>query len=223
MTKAAKKWILVSGRLLANKFCSCGTQLSKYKYNRCQPCLGKSKRGTGKYPPTKEGHAQRARDRRANMPYADYEKHKAHGREYYWRNREKIREKAKCFYQENRLRLVEKGKEYWRNNLIARKAYHKKHNRTRLEYLKNKVFGLLGHVCSRCGFEDKRALQIDHIEGGGTKDLKQVGNRLVYLKLVLEAGTKKYQILCANCNWIKRHERDEQPKRKKLDAEFHKT
>lgn len=70
----------------------------------------------------------------------------------------------------------------------------------------------LGGKCVRCGFEDSRALQIDHINGGGTKEREERGFKGNYDKHVLQSflnGENKYQLLCANCNWIKRSEMQE--------------
>ena len=70
-----------------------------------------------------------------------------------------------------------------------------------------------GPKCIHCGYDkDIRALQLDHINGGGSKDRKS--NRstskivrrykadLSQLKLI-------YQVLCANCNFIKKYENNE--------------
>jgi hypothetical protein len=66
----------------------------------------------------------------------------------------------------------------------------------------------LGSKCIKCGFSDVRALQIDHIDGGGGKELQTIGSPGVYRK-VLTAPQGVYQLLCANCNWIKRYENEE--------------
>lgn len=69
---------------------------------------------------------------------------------------------------------------------------------------------LMGGKCVKCGFDDFRALQIDHIKGGGTKDRKEITK--LYTKFVMESilnKEDKYQLLCANCNWIKRGENKE--------------
>ena len=83
-------------------------------------------------------------------------------------------------------------------------AYQKKHD------LRNKLKALviLGNKCSRCGEEDIRVLQFDHINGGGSKDRKNRGNLAVTYD-ILRGITEPYQILCANCNCIKRHENKE--------------
>src|SRR6202021_2107201 len=83
---------------------------------------------------------------------------------------------------------------------------------TRLTALKEKVYDKLGHTCTRCGFDDKRALQIDHVYGGGNKEHKEIKSQHTFLKKVLEDTEGTYQILCANCNWIKRAEQREAKK-----------
>lgn len=73
----------------------------------------------------------------------------------------------------------------------------------------------LGGKCVRCGFDDARALQIDHINGGGSKERKERKYKGAFNKHVLESfleGEERYQLLCANCNWIKREENDERNK-----------
>jgi hypothetical protein len=73
-----------------------------------------------------------------------------------------------------------------------------------------RILDLLGNKCVRCGETDWRCLQIDHINGGGTKDFAHGANAR-YCKIIREikAGLNKYQLLCANCNWKKRYENHE--------------
>ena len=96
--------------------------------------------------------------------------------------------------------------------LYQRRHYHK---------WRAAVFAVLGNKCARCGFDDGRALQIDHVHGDGAADRKKFkGHRLriKFFKHVIE-NPERYQILCANCNWIKRvEERQESTPRKYEDA-----
>ena len=82
---------------------------------------------------------------------------------------------------------------------------------TSLQYnrrLRMRAVEKLGSMCVECGIEDIRVLQIDHIHGGGSKEFKKIGNRAVYRKIIAgEVG--EFQLLCANCNWIKRFEQEE--------------
>lgn len=69
------------------------------------------------------------------------------------------------------------------------------------------IIAFLGSSCVKCGFTDVRALQVDHINGGGHREVSSIGQYHV-MKKVLN-GDDGYQLLCANCNWIKRVENQE--------------
>lgn len=73
------------------------------------------------------------------------------------------------------------------------------------------VINLLGAECVKCGYRDLRALQLDHINGGGAKENKDRRSSSYYRQILLnpKEAFLKYQILCANCNWVKRYENQE--------------
>ena len=85
--------------------------------------------------------------------------------------------------------------------------------RNRVYHLKNRerMFVLLGGKCCSCGFSDRRALQIDHVNGGGIKERANINTKDFHRHVIKEVkkGSKEYQLLCANCNWIKRHKKQE--------------
>lgn len=91
------------------------------------------------------------------------------------------------------------------------KRYCRTCNKNKLRKLralaKEAVYEVLGSVCAHCGFSDKRALHIDHIEGGGSEDRKK--NSHVQFMQKVAKNPIGFQILCANCNWIKRVENGE--------------
>jgi len=69
---------------------------------------------------------------------------------------------------------------------------------------------VLGGKCSRCGFSDWRALQFDHVVGGGKQDRSmRRRSSLTYPDIVAENKDGEFQLLCANCNWIKKTENAE--------------
>lgn len=85
----------------------------------------------------------------------------------------------------------------------------------RLESLRARLLALqaLGGKCVRCGYGDWRALQIDHVGGDGGRDRRRAG-RGYYLAVLQDPHWERYQVLCANCNWVKRfvnHECDGDP------------
>lgn len=71
---------------------------------------------------------------------------------------------------------------------------------------KEELFDLLGHVCTRCGYGDKRALEFDHVEGGGNQHRKQLKSTIARYKHIRE-NLEMYRVLCRNCNWIVHLER----------------
>ncbi len=91
--------------------------------------------------------------------------------------------------------------------------------------LRSEIVARLGERCSdpgcrwrnddgTWGCTDVRALQIDHVRGGGSTELRAghgVGLAHLYrvrtdLKYAALTGIPSaYQLLCANCNWIKRY------------------
>jgi len=62
----------------------------------------------------------------------------------------------------------------------------------------------LGGACVQCGNADIRALEIDHVNGGGIAERK----RVQYYSFYVTVPTRHdLQILCANCHAIKDWER----------------
>jgi hypothetical protein len=112
----------------------------------------------------------------------------------------------------------------WRNNPKNKQKWNKyvlDKNREFQNKLKNEIFELLKNKCANpfnlphpnwCN--DPRCLQIDHVNGGGRKHRNSFNGYTAYMKFILKqikAGSKDYQLLCANCNWIKRSENNEIP------------
>lgn len=75
------------------------------------------------------------------------------------------------------------------------------------ERLKARVFLLYGNCCNKCGFRDSRALQLDHkIRPAGSTDTSAHLHAMPLIRAILSGKENwlNYQLLCANCNWIKR-------------------
>ena len=123
-------------------------------------------------------------------------------KEYSRQYREKNRDKIRNYYWKNRERIQKKYKEKFKQQKIRRAA------------IRQEIIILLGNKCANpynlphpdwCN--DPKCLQIDHVHGGGYKEIKKHLSN--YQKIILEkikSGSKDYQLLCANCNWIKRRE-----------------
>ena len=105
--------------------------------------------------------------------------------------------------------------------LDSYKNYKNNYQNEYLRKIRNAVLEGLGGKCIKCGFDDKRALQIDHINGDGhieRKERKYKGKGSFHSSVLKSFINKenKYQLLCANCNWIKRFENNEHQGRPKI-------
>ena len=93
------------------------------------------------------------------------------------------------------------------------REYNRKYYKEYMRGIRKKALAMLsagGEIkCKRCGFNDIRALQIDHVDGGGGTDRKTRQSTCLHLDIVRGRNSSNVQILCANCNWIKRHENGE--------------
>lgn len=122
--------------------------------------------------------------------------------DHYMKNREKVLLTTMSYYREHREQCL--------------RARKKQPQKLRIEILEK-----LGNMCvNPYGLHDKpftdvRCLQIDHVNGHGLKEMKSFHDRKAYYRFILKRirnGSKDYQLLCANCNWIKRHENQENGK-----------
>ncbi len=149
------------------------------------------------------------------MSYKDKEDKKKWAREYYHRKKldpEWMARKRK-FATATRKKYPEKNKEYKQKynseHPDRKKKYEKIANRNR----RINTIKLLGGKCIRCGNSDFRVLQIDHVNGNGNEERRKVAYMRSFILQQLKSNpveaNKKYQLLCANCNWIKFWERKE--------------
>lgn len=83
------------------------------------------------------------------------------------------------------------------------KAYRYRVKRKVIEHYSNETM-----QCADCGISDIRVLSIDHISGGGNKHRKKIGKNSgleFWQWLIKNNFPEGYQVLCMNCQWIKRY------------------
>lgn len=105
-------------------------------------------------------------------------------------------------------------------SIEARRAARVKCSHSASLHLHTRVIDLLGGRCANpaCqwlnadgsrGCTDYRCLQIDHVNGEGAEDRRTARKGTMFyrfvIKNILSGVVGRYQVLCANCNWIKRH------------------
>lgn len=138
-------------------------------------------------------------------------------------------EERKLAYLEHRNKL---NRERYRNSADTRKQIKE---RCYQQYLTKREEALF-HLGGRCanpdcswicedgshGCVDGRCLQIDHVKGDGAQLRKARGNAgtTFYRKVIASVPGVEYQLLCANCNWIKRHENKELPQARHISDSY---
>lgn len=138
----------------------------------------------------KVGYVHQKNNKRAHRKYTDEE----------FASRKKIFEETKV----EREKIQTEGYRMKNREMLRYKE------RERQKKLRNQVLDLLGRKCNTCGLEDEEVLQIDHVFGGGCKEVKTCGsNKYIFYLKKLREGSHDYQMLCANCNWRKRIREDE--------------
>jgi len=99
-------------------------------------------------------------------------------------------------------------KRYRRRNKLG---YYKEESKNKNLKLKLKIINHYSDngTCEKCGFRDWRALSIDHIAGNGAEHRKTIPGNKLYRWLIKNNFPAGFQILCMNCQFIKRHENKE--------------
>jgi len=135
---------------------------------------------------------------------------------YYQENKTGKLQDSADRYSKNKEHLLDlRHQRYLRQRANTSKTDHERYIKTR-----NEVIQALGGKCVNpynlfphpdwCS--NSSCLQVDHVHGGGRKEVKKFPNSLSFYKYVLEQvklGSKEYQLLCGNCNLIKREKNRE--------------
>jgi len=175
------------------------------------------------------------RNERIQHNHDNIEQRKSYNAEYYKRNKSEINAQWKEYYKENKEKISNHQKEYNlvnkrkvamrirryyeenQNKIIEIRERHALMERQRNLEIKTEVCTHYGNgkcACVRCGFEDIRALSIDHINGCGAERRKRdLTGIQSYKKLRMNNYPDGYQTLCMNCQFIKRIENGEYRKR----------
>jgi hypothetical protein len=113
----------------------------------------------------------------------------AYFRQYKDTHRQEISAKRRASYLVNRDRMLDQQRSH-RQEVKAEVFKH---------YSQGQV------VCAMCGESRSACLSIDHINGGGTQHLRKVGSgSAFYWWLRKHNYPEGFQVLCMNCQYVKR-------------------
>lgn len=156
----------------------------------------------------KSRYAARAREKYRNRDKSELAKSEFNRKrlEYYYKNKEKIRENQRRYWRENpdkrqlhytrkRERLEFNPGERLRRNELARQGAKR---------LRALVFGHYGAQCNCCGESHDEFLAIDHMNGCGMALRKIHGGGTSFYQWIKRNGfPTDFQVLCHNCNMAK--------------------
>ena len=158
------------------------------------------------------------------MPYKDNEKNRAARRAYEathkhvraaWRDTHK--KELHDWYEKNKERVNKQSHEYYlshREETLQRtKKYHHEHKEERKKYYKENYSEIRLEVlakidpsmkCARCGCDETRFLDVNHIKGGGYEEHKKRGKKVTKNMILLihtgKRGVEDLNLLCRICN-----------------------
>ena len=120
---------------------------------------------------------------------------------YRERHRTEITKHKKEYYLLNRKRILEHDRKY---NVLHRE-YRRSQSCKYREHVRFEALRMVGRGiirCSECGCDDIRILEINHKNGGGTKEVKGCGNQF-YLDIVKGRRViDDLNLLCKVCNQV---------------------
>jgi hypothetical protein len=133
---------------------------------------------------------------------------RARAKTNYYKNRDHVHTQKKIWYKANQGRKTKFEREkYARLKFEVLLHYTQVFDPTATSPHCNDPFHK--HLPNDPLAKDIRALSIDHINGGGNKHLKEIGQGKLYSWLKKHNYPPGYQVLCMSCQFIKRSEMSE--------------
>jgi len=118
---------------------------------------------------------------------------------------------SRTYYQAHKQEIVTRAVIWAKNNPEKLKAGRRKRRGDAYQYhmayhraLREAVETYLGGKCVRCGYVGS-ALQLNHKNGGGNREVKRNGGATLY-RQILAGARPDIELTCANCNWEHRIE-----------------
>ena len=161
-------------------------------------------------------HKIRAQRRNFSKELHSTEEGRARCAAYYQNNRDHINEQRRTNYAASPDKFRARSKESSAKLLSTEegRARYKVYYQRYRDRIFQELMDFFGGKCVRCGFDDGRALQMDHIHGRGQADRKKPGGFCLSRRHTVvmknpDWARATFQLLCANCNCIKRVENKE--------------
>lgn len=83
----------------------------------------------------------------------------------------------------------------WAKSDVGKAWYRSVRRQTR-----DRLLAGYGGCCACCGESEPKFLVIDHVNGGGRKELRTIGPSGIAAKIIRGNFPPDYRVLCHNCN-----------------------
>ena len=123
-----------------------------------------------------------------------------YNKEYYLQNKARYIAPSARTYQRNKTRSLQRSKKWAKDNPVRMAEIVKKSSQNRLEILHE----WMGNKCKCCGENDPIYFQIDHVKNDGNLERNGSDKTHIHSLKKYKENPKRFQLLCANCNWAKR-------------------
>jgi predicted secreted protein len=117
---------------------------------------------------------------------------------------DKDRQAYSRWYEKHKIETRARKTELMRKYRAENPEKYRVQSREAKARLKDKLFDMYGRSCALCGFDDIRALTLDHINGNGNTERKELGERGVYRRAAETYRPDEYRTLCMNCQFVER-------------------
>ena len=85
---------------------------------------------------------------------------------------------------------------------FSERPRYKLRNMLRDRNKRKELINYLGGKCVGCGITDWRILQVNHLNGGGRREILLKGNKKIYKEILNGQRENEFDLRCANCNLI---------------------
>jgi hypothetical protein len=171
-------------------------------------------------------HSAARKQKASGYYYANKEEVQMGNRAYHWAHRDELLQQKRVRWDKTKEQVnsarrlnyandVEYRSAALQRNNVSRETYRSvtlQRNKNTRDQLKLQVIQHYspGMKCIKCQFADIRALAVDHVNGGGKKHVKEIGGVGRFYRWLVEHNFPEgFQVLCMNCNMLKRWENGE--------------
>jgi len=114
-------------------------------------------------------------------------------------NKDRFNEYWGLYRKEHIEEIRRYGKKFRDNHATEEKLRHFEYG----QKIKLQIITHYGGKCACCGESNLMFLTVDHINGGGTEQIKSFSGYGFYRWIINNNFPSGFQVLCHNCNWLK--------------------